>query len=1065
MKQSLIAEPRHCAQCGVVLSVYSLEGVCGNCLLKPGLGPMTEPLDDREDESHFPALGAKSNRSSITEAVGRFGDYELLEEIARGGMGIVYRARQVSLDRIVAVKMLLAGPLAGKDFVQRFRTEAAAAASLQHPNIVAIHEVGFAQGQHFFAMDFVEGLTLAQLVAKGPLPPRQAATYLKTVAEAIHFAHERNVLHRDLKPSNVLVDSATDQPRVTDFGLAKRLEAETDLTLSGQLLGSPNYMSPEQAKAKRGTVGKHSDVYSLGAILYHLLTGRPPFQGETLTEVLRQLADEDPLAPRLLTARVPRDLETICLKCLEKEPARRYKTAQELANELEHFLRDEPIRAHPVSRAERGWRWCRRKPALATLIVALHLVLALGLTGVLWQWRRATLSESRATVSESLTRQNLYSADMNRVQQAWDQGNLQQAQALLRVHRPQAHKQDLRGFEWRYLSWLCQDESRVTFTNILFGGERHGLALAADGKTVIAASGTALKWLDCEKRCEVQALTVGTTAVSRVSIAMDQPGLVAYRADRVKAFSPSGEALLGGGLAPGLGGDPEWVGDGAFALSSNGALLAASDTNNTVRLFDVKSGLELGPGFYLGDNESAFCLAFSPDGRYLACGTSGTKIHILEAPRFKRVNVLTNNTAFVTCLAFDPAGKKLASGGNDSHVRVWSFPDCALVDDLTGHQGVISGLSFSPDGRRLASGGSDYAVRLWNLATRAPTLLHGHRGAVQSVLYSRDGNRLYTGSDDGTVKVWDVSSQQSTNTLRHSGYAAEVALSPDGTLLAVADWGAQTAVLWQLPDQRWIGNIGEPQGYCTRVKFSPDGSLLATVGTNLQIWGLSPRKRMWTFPAVQVGGLGSSLAFHPSRPILAVAGENLAFWDLHTGAQLNLLADAPTKGARSVVFSSNGNWMALGMQNGQVCIWDFVTRRQSYAFHQHSADINALCFSHNGLLLAAGRQDKLVVLYNMAGGVPARLEGHRAQVRGLAFAPDDKTLVSTSDDGTILFWSVANQQVALTLAHDGGPVSSVTFSADGQLMATSGNDGTARLWPAAKLDDIDASVKAKADRK
>jgi len=261
MEKRLMDQPPHCAQCGVVLSVYSLEGLCGNCLLEPGLEPMPEILDEPADESHLPAFGAKSNRCSNKGEIGLFGDYELLEEIARGGLGVVYRARQVSLDRIVAVKMLLAGPLAGKDFVQRFRTEAAAAASLQHPNIVAIHEVGYAEGQHFFAMDYVEGLTLGQLVAKGPLAPRQAATYLKTISEAIHFAHERNVLHRDLKPSNVLIDSATNQPRVTDFGLAKRLEAETELTLSGQLLGSPNFMSPEQATAKRGAVGKRSDVY------------------------------------------------------------------------------------------------------------------------------------------------------------------------------------------------------------------------------------------------------------------------------------------------------------------------------------------------------------------------------------------------------------------------------------------------------------------------------------------------------------------------------------------------------------------------------------------------------------------------------------------------------------------------------------------------------------------------------------------------------------------------------------------------------------------------------------
>jgi WD40 repeat protein/predicted Ser/Thr protein kinase len=1023
---------------------------------------MAEPFSQTAGKTRLRPSGAGYKRSSDTKEVDRFGDYELLEEIARGGMGVVYRARQVSLDRIVAVKMLLAGPLAGKDFVQRFRTEAAAAASLQHPNIVAIHEVGYAEGQHFFAMDYIEGLTLAQLVAKGPLRARQAATYLKTIAEAIHFAHERNVLHRDLKPSNVLIDSATDQPRVTDFGLAKRLEAETELTLSGQLLGSPNYMSPEQATAKRGTVGKRSDVYSLGAILYHLLTGRPPFQGETLTDVLRQLADNDPLAPHLLTPRVPHDLETICVKCLEKEPAQRCQSAQELADELDRFLRDEPIHARPVTRAERTWRWCRRKPALASLIVALHLVLALGLMGILWEWRRATLSESQ-------TLRTLYAADMNLAHQAWKDGSLQRAEDLLRAHLPLAGEEDLRGFEWRYLWGLCQDESRFTFTNLHFAGERHGLVLATNGKTVIAASSNTLKWLDCQEHREVQTMTVGTTAVARLAMAVDQPDLLAYRTDRVKAFSATGQALLGAGLAPEFGAAAlrdEW--EGAFALSWNGALLAASGPNGTVRIFDVKTDQQLGPEFGLGEDQDIFSLAFSPDAKYLACGTAGTKIHILEAPTFKRLNVLTNNTAFVTCLAFDRAGKRLVSGGNDSHLRVWSFPDCALVDDLTGHQGVINDLAFSPDGLRLASGGSDHTVRLWNLATARATLLHGHRDAVRSVLFSRDGNQLYTGSDDGTVKVWDVSPQQSTNILRHSGYAADVAFSTNGTLLAVADWGAQTAVLWQLPSQRRMENVGAHLGACSGVKFSPDGKLLATVGTNVQIWSISPRKKNFDFPITAGGGSfvqGGSISFHPLKPLVAVGYADLRFWDLQNGQPMNLLAGASAKGVQSVAFSPNGKRLAIGMQNGQVSILDFVTGRQSFSFHEHSGPVYTICFSHDGRLLASGGRDHRVVLYDVRQRVAVPLEGHRDGVSAVAFAPDDKTLVSTSWDGTIRFWSVANHQVALTMAHDGGPMGAVAFSPDGNLMATSGNDGTARLWPAAKLEHITVSEKVKVKRK
>jgi WD40 repeat protein/serine/threonine protein kinase len=1066
------------------------EGFCTRCLLESGLEESLAESKVSAPGQSQPLLTESETQSSNVErgAVRNFGDYELIEEIARGGMGVVYRARQPSLGRIVALKMILAGQFASKQMIQRFRGEVTAAALLQHPNIVAIHDVGIHDDQHYFSMDYVEGQNLSQLVGNSPLPPGKAARYVKLIAEAIHYAHQQGILHRDLKPSNVLVD-ASDQPRITDFGLAKRFgvppsggqasepakagtpnqlaEARTpymeSFTLSGQMLGSPNFMPPEQASSQRGKVGRHSDVYGLGAILYHLLTARPPFHAESFESVINQVLNTEPVSPRLLNSSVPPDLETICVKCLQKEPAKRYQSARELANELDRFLHDKPIHARPVTRAERLWRSCRRNPALASLGAALVLVFALGFTGTLWQWRQAMHNAQAEAKQRQRAEENLYTSDMNLAHLAWKEGNLQDAQKLLLAHVPEAGKEDLRGFEWRYLWTLCQDESRFTFTNLHFAGKRHGLALAADGKTVIAANGNTLKWLDCQEQREVQTMTVGTTAIVRLSMAMDRPGLVAYRTDRVKALSFTGEILLGAGLAPEWGHcsqSNDW--DGAFALSWDGTLLAASGSNDTVRGFDVKTGQPLGPEVRLGKDEDAFSLAFSPDAKYLACGTAGTKIHILEAPTFKQVNVLTNNTAFVHCLVFDRAAKKLVSGGNDSHVRVWSFPECALMNDLTGHQGVISDLAFSPDGLRLASGGFDHTVRLWTLATARATLLHGHRGAVKSVLFSRDGNQLYTGSDDGTVKVWDVSSRESTNILRHSGYTSAVDFSPDGTLLAVGDWGAQTAVLWQLPGRHQLRIVGEPSGHCTGVKFSPDGKFLATVGTNVQIWNIPSNKRKWIFPTVAGEG---SLAFHPLKPFLAVGYVDLRLWDLRNGQQTNLLAAAPAKGVQSAVFSPNGKWIALGMQNGQVQIWDFVTGRLSRSFHQHSAGINALCFSHDGFLLASGGDDNLVVLYDVLRGEAVRLESHRDGVRVLAFAPGDKTLVSASNDGTILFWSVANHQVLLTLAHDGGPLSSVTFSPDGNLMATSGNDGTARLWPAATLDDIAASEKETAKKR
>src|SRR5438876_32005 len=439
-----------CPKCGAPIPTGARPGVCPVCSLQGALS-----FEDAAQETPSAEAGAVTKPVDENHrALPRFGDYELLEEIARGGMGVVYKARQISLDRLVAVKMHMFGPLVSKDFIQRFRVEASAAAGLQHPNIVAVHEVGVQQNQHYLVMDFIAGQTLSKLSGGQPLPPRRAAAYVKTIAEAIHFAHEHNVLHRDLKPSNVLIDPI-DEPHVADFGLAKRLDVDTELTMSGQMLGSPNYVSPEQASGKRGKVGRYSDVYSLGAILFHLLTGRPPFVAESVNETIQLVLEREPITPRVLVAGLPRDLETICLKCLQKEPAKRYATAKALADDLGRFLSDEPIQARRVSRTEKAWRWCRRKPALASArVLVLVLVFVVGIGSPIAAYR---INQERRKAEAQA-----YTSDMNVVSQAWEEGNLKRAQDLLRAHIPKAGERDLRGFEWRYLWKLCQDESLHT---------------------------------------------------------------------------------------------------------------------------------------------------------------------------------------------------------------------------------------------------------------------------------------------------------------------------------------------------------------------------------------------------------------------------------------------------------------------------------------------------------------------------------------------------------------------------------------------------------------------------
>jgi serine/threonine protein kinase/Tfp pilus assembly protein PilF len=357
--------------------------------------------------------------ASATSLPRGFGDYEVVEELARGGMGVVYRARQTSLQRTVALKMVAAGHLASPTAVQRFKTEAEAAANLDHPHIVPIYEIGEHEGQHYFTMKLIEGASLDRRLAEFTLtrpdsaPARsrrgdeadaqpgtrtaslrrqlQIANLLARVAEAVHYAHQRGILHRDLKPGNILIDR-DGQPHVTDFGLAKRVEAESDLTLSGEIMGTPAYMAPEQAAGNVRQITTAADVFSLGVILYQLLTGRVPFGGKTPVEVFHATIQDQPPAPRAINPGVPRDLETICLKCLEKDPGKRFAGAQEVANELRRFIAGEPIHARPVSRAERVWRWSRRNPALAGFVAATTLLLLTVIVGApLALWREAAL--------------------------------------------------------------------------------------------------------------------------------------------------------------------------------------------------------------------------------------------------------------------------------------------------------------------------------------------------------------------------------------------------------------------------------------------------------------------------------------------------------------------------------------------------------------------------------------------------------------------------------------------------------------------------------------------------
>lgn len=1086
--------------------------MCPTCLL--ALGVRTD-----EAPTPFPTVNPSNDHGTIMPdqvsgkrgnsfAGDRIGRYQLLEEIGEGGFGTVWMAEQQEpVRRRVALKIIKLG-MDTKQVVARFEAERQALALMDHQNIARVFDGGTTdRGRPFFVMELVRGIPLTTYCDARKLSARERLELFLEVCHAVQHAHQKGIIHRDLKPSNILVTEQDGRaiPKVIDFGIAKATGADlTDKTLFtqfNQMIGTPAYMSPEQAGLGSLDVDTRTDIYAMGVLLYELLTGRTPFDPQKLREagyeaMLKTIREVEPPKPstRLGTLKledltviaglrgenpqrlqrlIRGDLEWIVLKALEKDRARRYETANGLAADLRRYLNQEPVAAVPPTLRYRVTKFTRKHRAALASMAAFLLLMIAGIVATTLEAVRATTNareaegqrdkaraaQKIADLNAAEARRGLYVAQIRLAHQAWDDGNLEQAEKFLDAAVPAAGQEDLRDFEWRYLRKLCRDESRSTFTDPNFKlplfryGVPYPFGAGGDGQTLMVATSNMIKWLDAQNLREVRTLNFDASPISQLAVAPNQPGRVVCRInDKISVLSPAGEPLRGGleDHHPSYG----------IACSWDGALVASIGLSNTLRILEVKTGMQSGPELSLG--EAVASLAFSPDGKHLVCGTFDTAILIIELPELKAVKKLTNHTARVGCLAFDRPGKRLASGSYDSHIRVWSFPDGQEIADLAGHRGHIGDLAFSPDGQQLASGGGDHTIRLWTLARpAAPLFLHGHLGAVSAIFFSPDGKELYTRSDDGTVKLWHLPSAQSTNILRHSHWLSRLAFSPKAPILAVEDYHTQATVLWNLTSRQRITNLAQHSAEfgSGAVAFSPDGDLLATAGQDgiAQVWNLSTGKMIFEFPKERGAAY---LAFHPFQPILAVVYDDIRFWDLRTGGQTNLVEKPPSQRARAIAFSPDGERIAIGDRDGGVSIWSLATRRKLHAFQAHSAGsgIYAICFSHDGALLASGATDNLIALYDLRRRpLISQLAGHTGLVGALAFSPDGKSLVSTSWDGTAKFWYIANHQLALTLVQEGGPLTSVSFSPDGNLLATCGSDGTVRLWPAVSWEEIGVS--------
>jgi WD40 repeat protein/tRNA A-37 threonylcarbamoyl transferase component Bud32 len=985
-------------------------------------------------------------------------------------MGVVYKARQRKLNRLVALKMILAGQLASAQDVQRFYTEAEAAAQLDHPGIVPIYEVGEHAGQHYFSMGFVEGDSLAAKIKDGPLPPREAARLIEQVARAVDYAHRRGIIHRDLKPANVLLDR-DGLPKITDFGLARMVANESHLTVSGQVVGTPSYMPPEQAAGKSEQIGPAADVYAVGATLYCLLAGRPPFQAASVMETLKQVLEQEPVPPRQLNTAVPRDLETICLKCLQKDPTRRYPSAEAVALDLAHFLAGEPIQARPISKTERWWRWFRRNPVLAGLTAAvatLLVVVAVSATVAAVQFRlvahqeeqRRNEAENRADSETKAKEQKEADLYLHRIALAHRElsvDNLSRAQGLLKEC-----PEGLRQWEWDYLTRLCRVEP-VT----LQGSDEgvNGVAFSPNGRNLASANadGT-IRLFDVETGEPGLTLRGHQDTVYSVAFHPDGQRLASASADRtVKVwdwktgqvtFSDSGDATLF--TAYGV------------AFSPDGRRLAASGEEGKVIIWDLIGGQK--PLRLSGHEGLASAVAFSPDGLLLASVSFGGVLRIWDAGTGDILHTIQAHPMMpIAAVAFHPDGRRVATASFDRLVKIWDVTtEELLLGPLSGHTGLVVGLAFSPDGRRLATSGEDKTVKLWGVDTGQELLtLRGHTSIGTCVAFSPDGHRLASASTDGTIRIWDATPLSGSEglehkTLRHDDEVWSVAFSPDGRQIASGGWDG-TVRLWEATSGAPILTLTHA-GQVFRLAFNPqDGKYLATSsavagrGANVKVWDVTTAE---AFPSINDAFPPFCVTFSPDGHYLVRGGANdaIGLSDARTGREVGTLGRHP-KDNWCLAFSPDGQRLASAGNDFTVKLWDAARLNQEEPLQTIPLRVGGfgdrVAFTPDSRRLVTGGEEHTVKVWDATSGKSAPLQilrGHTGDVFAVAASPNGRWIASAGEDTTVRIWDAKSGKLLHTLRGHFSLVGSLAFSPDSQHLVSGSRDHTVKVWDLTGLD-------------
>ena len=1012
-----------------------------------------------------------------------WGDYELLEEVGRGGMGVVYRARQKSLDRVVCTKMILTGRLAGPRDVERFLAEAKAMASLRHPNIVTVYEVGSYEDQYFYSMEFVPGETLSDMVKNGPVSADQAASFMLSVAHAIAYAHEEGVIHRDLKPSNVIVDDAM-TPRVMDFGLSRGIEAG-GLTSTGALAGTPSYMAPELTKGDR-SAGTECDIYGLGAVLYELLVARPPFQGETPLDTLLQVRENEPARPSLLNPRIPRDLETICLKCLSKNPVQRYASASEVAGELGRFLRHEPILARPISPLARFTSWCRRNPLPVTLAATVFIAL-LTISGVLLysnhrqaeaysalQTEKDNLATSMQATDEAnsqlrqernrltQTQEQLASylslSRIRRATQAVTHGDLFEVEEVLKELEPQSGMPDTRGWEWYYLRTISRQYRASQDLNVAIrssfpldghrvvalddAGNLHLMDRQADSHRIVARLNDTYGCVAWNEPSGQIAVGMDNGSVALIDVGnFDKEFSQAIAKESVSSFSTGSRHAVR-----------------SVAWNRSGTMLACGLDDGTLAIIDPRSTVITSTvmASVAVHADGINSISWSHDDQWIATASDDFAAKVTSTSEFQSGSkastmLVARFNEWVNAVAFAPDAMALAMVTRDGQFQVWDFTPTegklspTLRFSRSNARGEeISAVAWSNQGKHLVTGGESSEILIWSTETgRCERHLYGHRQAVRSLSWRETS--VVSAGDDGTIKWWDSDR------------------SPEGQVISDTNVPVRF-VTWHstLPLAAWRDVDG-----------------LITVWDN-------ERRRIPTRFAESITS-ATGLAWHPTRPLLALSREeSVLIYDLDDDSAIIQLDHDEGDYVWHLRWSPDGKTLATSGAMGTPIIWNPYDTKRSCTVNE-LRDVSTLCWSHRGELLyvigakgtingvdpsdgshrtigsidkhsaksiSASRDGKYLAVSTESGQIlivslsseeQFALRGHQGTAWSCIWASDDRRLISGGQDGTIRLWDVASRQETLRLSTHSAAVWSLDINANRQLLSASA-DGSVRLW-------------------